>query len=206
MAAMTPQKLKKVLQVEEWSEIKTDQQFYLLMQNFYHLTPVLRNKILSAIENLPEMTEKFLRHCIDGIVDYEPTIMIDMINRGSDIKKVFGEEKRIDTPKKKKALSELYRAFSAWFSEDGEVQCVRGDDAIICSVSDAVEMAIENESKEKKEPLDMLLLTKARKDLLEQQEMRMMTELMMDEDMLIDLLGEDAELLGLERPNGKYLN
>ena len=206
MAAMTPQKLKKVLRIEDWSEIKTEKQFYLLMQNFYNLTPVLRNKILSSIEDLPKMTENFLRYCIDGIVDYEPSIMIDMINRGSDIKKVFGGETKINTLKKKKALSELYRAFSEWFSEDGEVQCIKGEDAVICSISDAVEMAIENGASEKKEPLEMLLLTEVRKNLLEQQEIRMLTELMVDDDVLYELLGEEAELLGLERPNEKYLN
>ena len=206
MDAMTPQKLKKILQIEDWSEIKTEEQFYLLMERFYCCTPALRNKIISAIEDLPGKTENFLRYCIDGIVDYEPSIMINMIDRGSDIKKAFAGDTKINTPKKKKALSELYCAFSEWFSEDGEVQCVKGEDEMICSVSDAVEMAIENESREKKEPLNMLLLTKVRKNILEQQEIRMLTELMLDDDVIYDILGDEAEALGLEPPGKRYLN
>ena len=206
MAAMTPQKLKKVLQIQEWSEIKTPQQFYLLMQHFHNLSPLLRNKIISEIHDLTKVTEDFMRLCIDGIVDYEPSIMIEMIDQGNEIKKAIGGEKQIRAPKKKKAVSEKYYSFSEWFNVYGEVQCIKGKDEIICSVSDAVEMAIKNDQKEEKETIDMMLLTQQRRNLIQQQQLQMLSGLALDEDFLYELLGEEAEALGFERPSAKYLN
>ncbi len=206
MAAMTSQQLKKVLQVRQWSEIKTPQQFYRLMRHFHDLSPILQRRIVSEINDLTKMTEDFLRLCIDGIVDYEPSIMLEMMDQASEIKKAIGGEKQISKQEQKKAVSEKYISFSEWFNVDGEVQCSNGKDEIICSVSDAVEMAIENDRKEKKEPINMMLLTKQRRDLMRQQELMMLSELAMDEDFMFELFGEDAEALGFERPGNKYLN
>ena len=206
MSAMTSQQLKKVLQVRQWSEIKTPQQFYRLMRHFHDLSPILQRRIVSEINDLTKMTEDFLRLCIDGIVDYEPSIMLEMMDQASEIKKAIGGEKQISKQEQKKAVSEKYISFSEWFNVDGEVQCSNGKDEIICSVSDAVEMAIENDRKEKKEPINMMLLTKQRRDLMRQQELMMLSELAMDEDFMFELFGEDAEALGFERPGNKYLN
>ena len=202
--AMTSQQLKKVLHVNEWVEINTPKKFCLLMQYFWHLAPRVRSQILSQIQGLDQMTESFIRMCIDGIVDYEPSIMIALMDQEANMKKMV-QEARLK-PQKKKQLSDVYTAFSEWFNGKGEVQYMQGRNASICSVSDAVKMAIENDEKERKEELDMILLTDIRRNLLQKQELMNMEALYLDQDLVQELLGEDVEWVELDEFDPKFLN
>ena len=207
MESISAEKLKRELHVKDWSEIKTPEQFYLLMQHFHNLSPRLRNKVLSEISDLEEKMEQFLKHCIDGIVDYEPSIMMAMIDKWTVLKQSIEAERMADTPKTKKSRMELFMDFSKWFSLYGEVKCTRGFSEVICSISDAVKLAIKNDEMKEHEQVDMLLMTDTRKLLQEKMEAMKLYDTDVDRELLLEYLGEDAEAFDmLELKKNMYLN
>lgn len=207
MEIMSAEKLKRKLKVKVWSEITTPEQFLQLMQYFYRLSPRLQNKVLGEMNNLGENMEKFLKHCIDGIVDYEPSIMIAIIDKWVGLKQTIEAESVSDTPKARKKRMDSFVDFSEWFSENGEVKCTSGFKEVICSISDAIKLAIKNNEAKEHDQIDMLLLTDARKLLSEKMEAMRVLDIDADRDMLLEYLGEDADILEfLDQRTNRYLN
>ncbi|MBE6021126.1 MAG: hypothetical protein E7228_05240 [Clostridiales bacterium] len=203
---MTEKKLKDILEIEEWSEINHPEQFLKLMNYYYELAPGVKSKIIAKIPDINGMAEKFKQYCAEGIVEYEPSIMMIVTRLVDDIKKAVGSKNVIRGPESREKISYLYNAFSEWFGLYGEVQCCIGERDFVCNIAEAIELAHENEENEDKSQLKMMLLTKERVDLIERQEARLLEGLDVDLDFITELLGgEEPKVQLVDRKTKKYI-
>lgn len=202
---MTEQKIKKILEIQEWSEVKQPEQFFKLMNYYYDLAPGVREKLLSKIPDINGLTEKFKQYCAAEIVEYEPSIVMVLSKLVDDITAVLGESRQVRGPEKRAKLSYLYSVFSEWFGDYGEVQCRLGSRDFVCNIAEAVEIARENQSADEDE-LSMMLITKERLEINARLEEKSLSEYEIDLDFLEELLGEEPSLEILNKNFKHYIH
>ena len=201
---MTEKKRKQILQIGDWTELKRPEQFLTLMNYYYDLSPGVKERVIGKIPDILKLTEDFKDYCTNGIVEYEPSIVMVMTRLVDDIRRILGDADRLKTPKKRQEASVLFEVFSEWFGDYGEVQCTLGHTGFVCNIAEAVEIAVTNEQSRNKEDLMMMMLTRERLEIMARQKARAESDTKLDMDVLREMAEEgfDVELL---KNNKKYM-
>ncbi|MBQ3390413.1 MAG: hypothetical protein IJG57_05010 [Firmicutes bacterium] len=201
---MTEKKLKQILQIGDWAEVRKPEQFLTLMNYYYDLSPGVRERVIGKIPDILTLTEEFKDYCANGIVEYEPSIVLVLTRLVEDIRRVLGDGERLQSPKKRREASILFEVFSEWFGDYGEVQCTLGHTGFVCNIAEAVEIAVTNEKARNKKDLMMMMLTRERLEIMARQEARAHSETKLDMDTLREMVDDDFDPEMLKN-NKKYL-
>ena len=188
---MTEKKLKQILQIGDWAEVRKPEQFLTLMNYYYDLSPGVRQRVIGKIPDILTLTEEFKDYCANGIVEYEPSIVLVLTRLVEDIRRVLGDGERLQSPKKRREASILFEVFSEWFGDYGEVQCTLGHTGFVCNIAEAVEIAVTNEKARNKKDLMMMMLTRERLEIMARQEARAHSETKLDMDTLREMVDDD---------------
>lgn len=188
---MTENKLKKILQIGDWAEVKRPEQFLTLMNYYYDLAPGVREKIIGKIPDIITITEEFKDYCASGIVEYEPSVLMVLTRLVDDIRRILGSSDRIRGPEQRREASFLFMVFSEWFGGYGEVQCTLGHRDFICNIAEAVELAVSNEKARDKKELMMMMITRERLEIMAKQAARLQSDTKLDVDLLQEMMDED---------------
>jgi len=163
MEKTTTEELKEVLNVTEWKEIKTTEQFSNLVSFMYTLDEKNNCEILSSIEKLELLVESFFYESIDTIIDYEPSIMVALVDMNSHLISLLAEgDESISI---KKVAHELM-VFSKWIMVDSKVKYIKADKEYIISIFAALTMIRGILEKEDKAEIEINLLSERRDTLL----------------------------------------
>ena len=201
---MTEKKLKQILQIGDWVEVRRPEQFLTLMNYYYDLSPGVREKVIGKIPDLVDLTEDFRNYCAKGIVEYEPSILMVLTKLVDDIREILGDNNRDRSPEARRKASLLFEVFSQWFGYYGEVQCTLGRTDFVCNIAEAVEIAVTNEEARDPKALMMMLLTKERVEIMARQEARVLSETKLDMETLKEMVDDDFDMESL-KDNKKYL-
>ena len=200
---MTENKLKQILQIGDWTEVRSPEQFLTLMNYYHDLSPGIREKIIGRIPQILTITEEFKEYCAAGIVEYEPSIMMVLTRLVDDIRSILGDTARIRGPRQRREASLLFEVFSQWFGDYGQVHCTLGKTDFICNIAEAVEIAVTNERAKEKKDLLMMMITRERLDLMEKQEAWMQNETRLDMEVLQEMAEEGFDIEVVK--NKKYI-
>ncbi len=201
---MTEKKLKQILQIGDWTEVRRPEQFLTLMNYYYDLSPGVRERVIGKIPDILTLTENFKDYCTEGIVEYEPSIVLILTRLVEDIRRILGDSERLQGPQKRREASVLFEVFSEWFGDYGEVQCTLGSTGFVCNIAEAVEIAVTNEQARDKKDLMMMMLTRERLEIMARQKARAESDTKLDMDVLREMVEEgfDVEVI---KNNKKYL-
>ena len=193
MEKSTIDELKEILNITEWNEIKTTEQFSNLVSYMYTIDEKLNCKILGSIEKLEQLVEGFFYESIDTIIDYDPSIMVALVDMNSHLTALLteGDEKQAI----KKAAHELME-FSKWIMVDSRVKYVKAGKEYQISIFAALTMIRGILEKEEKAEIQINLLSERRDSLLK--DLKDLVEFG------IDFGNEDGNANGREFDNGHH--
>lgn len=165
--------LKEVLNINNWSEIKTFDQFYYLVSYMYSLDQKTNREIVNSIDNLEMLIEEFFNVCIDLVIDYEPTIMVALVDINEILMDIFSED---NTPESKNKIAYELTKLSEWLMVDSKVK-YKGkrkaqdsgkyeEESFVVSVFTVLTMLREKINNNDKSEFKLYLIKDKRKSLL----------------------------------------
>lgn len=163
MEKCTTDELKEVLGIQEWKEIETTEQFLNLVSYMYTLDEKVNYEILNSIEKLEMLVEGFFYDSIDTIIDYDPSIMVALVDMNSHLIALLSEKNDPDNVKK---VAHELMLFSKWIMVDSKVKYIKAGKEYIISIFAALTMIKEILEKDKNAEIDICLLSERRDSLL----------------------------------------
>lgn len=155
--------LKEVLNVINWSDIKTKEQFYDLISYMYCLDNTVNEEIIMAIDNIELRIEEYFNDCIDLIIDHEPSIMVALVDTNSYLMEMFDDD---DKPEVRKKIAYELKNFSKWLMVDSKVKYIKGQESFVISVFAAFTIIRENQEEDEEKDIKLFLITEKRQNLL----------------------------------------
>ncbi len=153
-------KLKELMKVREWSEIKTKEQFYILVSYMHCIDDAVNENIVMSIDNIEMLIEEYFIDYIDLIIDLEPSIMVALVDTNSYIMEMFEKD---DKPEIRKKIAHELKNFSQWLVVDSKVKYIINNETYIASVFAALEVVKKNKDDKS---LKLNLMTEKRQNLL----------------------------------------
>lgn len=152
--------LKEVLNIKEWSEIKSREQFSDLVSYMYSIDDKILEEIVMSIDNLEMVIEEYFNECIDLIIDLEPSIMVAFVDTNSYIMEMFEKD---DKPEIRKKIAYELKNFSKWLMVDSKVKYVKENESFYISVFTALTIIKANTDDQN---IKLFLVTEKRQNLL----------------------------------------
>lgn len=154
--------LKKVLNIQNWKEIKTKEQFSDLISYMYCIDNKTLEEIVTSIDSLEMLIEEYFYDCIDLIIDLEPSIMVALVDTNSYIMEMFEKN---DKPETRKKIAYELKKFSEWIMVDSKVKYVKDNESFYISVYTALTI-IKANTDEEDQNIQISLATEKRQNLL----------------------------------------
>lgn len=153
--------LKEVLGIKNWNEIKTKEQFFDLVSYMYSLDDHVNEEIIKLIENLEMLIEDYFNECIELVIDYEPSIMVALVDMNTFIMDIFEDEPE----NLHETIAHEFKNFSKWLMVDSKVKYIKDKDSFDISVFAALTIINENKDKDDNK-IKLFLITEKRQSLL----------------------------------------
>ena len=153
-------KLKELMKVKNWSEIKTKEQFYILVSYMHCIEEAVNEDIIMSIDNIEMLIEEYFNDYIELTIDLEPSIMVAIVDTNSFIMEMFEKD---DKPEIRKKIAHELKNFSQWLVVDSKVKYSIDNETYIASVFEALEVVKRNHEDKN---LKLNLIAEKRQDLL----------------------------------------
>ncbi len=152
--------LKDVIKIQDWSEIKSKEQFYILVSYMYGIEDAINEEIILSIDNIEFLIEEYFNEYIDLIIDLEPSIMVALVDTNSFIMEMFEKD---DKPETRKKIAHELKNFSQWLMVDSKVKYIKNNQSFVVSVFAVLNIVKENQDDKN---LRLNLITEKRQNLL----------------------------------------
>lgn len=152
--------LKDALNIKCWSDIKTKEQFFDFISYMYCLDDEVNEEVVLSIDNMEMLIEEFFNDCIDLVIDYEPSIMVSLVDMNSYLMEMFEKD---DKPEVRKKIAHELKNFSQWLMIDSKVKYINNNEISVVSVFEALKGIRE---KGENQSIKLLLIPEKRQNLL----------------------------------------
>ncbi|MFA5528084.1 MAG: hypothetical protein WC996_05665 [Peptostreptococcales bacterium] len=156
------EELKEVLGVTGYGEIRTKEQFFNLISYMYCLEDEDVRDIVLSIENIELLVEEYFNECIDTIIDYDPSIMVALVDSNSYIMELLEK----NTHESRLELAKELKSFSKWLMLDSRVNYTDGINHHEISVHAAITMLLKNKDGAKAKRMKFRLISDSPEKLL----------------------------------------
>lgn len=156
------EELKEVLGVREFHEVRTKEQFFNLISYLYCLEDEDVQNIVLSIESIELLVEEYFNECIDTIIDYDPSMMVALVDSNSYLMELLEK----NTRESRLELAKELKAFSKWLMLDSRVNYTNGVDHLEISVHAAITMIVENKDEAKAKKMKFRLIPDSPEKLL----------------------------------------